>query len=234
MDKEGGTVSRPPLLTGPDNYDYWRSRMEAFIKSIYSKSWKAVLKEWEPPMVLDKEGNKTAVKKPEDEWTKEEDDLALGNNKALNALFNGVDTNMFRLIKRCTVAKHAWDILKKAHEGTDKVKLSKLQMLKTSFENLRMKEDESIHDFQMNVLDFANSFDALGKTIPDEELVGKILRSLPERFDMKVVAIEEAQNLSTLTMDELIGSLQTFELGLKRRSGKKDKNVDKNLAFATK
>jgi hypothetical protein len=55
----------------------------------------------------DKDGNKTTVLKPEEEWSKEEDELALGNSKALNALFNGVDKNMFRLIKQCTVAKDA-------------------------------------------------------------------------------------------------------------------------------
>lgn len=33
--------------------------------------------------------------------------MALGNNKALNSLFNGVDKNMFRLINNCTMAKAA-------------------------------------------------------------------------------------------------------------------------------
>lgn len=47
----------------------------------------------------DKDGNKTADLKPEEEWSKEEDELALENSKALNALFHGVDKNMFRLIK---------------------------------------------------------------------------------------------------------------------------------------
>ncbi|MCI96656.1 gag-pol polyprotein, partial [Trifolium medium] len=36
MDKEGGSVTKPPLLTGPNNYDYWKSRMSAFLKSIDS------------------------------------------------------------------------------------------------------------------------------------------------------------------------------------------------------
>jgi len=82
--------------------------------------------------------------KPEEEWTKAEDELALGNSKALNALFNGVDKNMFRLIKQCIVAMDAWEILKTAHEGTTKVKSARLQLLNTRFENTRMWEDESI------------------------------------------------------------------------------------------
>ncbi|XP_045799072.1 uncharacterized protein LOC123893185 [Trifolium pratense] len=229
MDKEGGTISRPPLLIGPENYDYWKAKMMAFLKSIDSRTWKAIENGWEAPVVLDKDGNKTTEVKAVKDYSKDEDELALGNSKALNAIFNGVDINMFRLVKRCTVAKNAWEILRKAHEGTSKVKLSKLQMLRTNFENLCMKEEETIHDFHMNILEFANSFDALGEPISDEKLVSKILRSLPKRFDMKVTAIEESQDLATIQVDELIGSLQTYELGMNQRKEKKNKS----LAFAS-
>ncbi|CAJ2644227.1 unnamed protein product [Trifolium pratense] len=229
MDKEGGTISRPPLLIGPENYDYWKAKMMAFLKSIDSRTWKAIENGWEAPVVLDKDGNKTTEVKTVKDYSKDEDELALGNSKALNAIFNGVDINMFRLVKRCTVAKNAWEILRKAHEGTSKVKLSKLQMLRTNFENLCMKEEETIHDFHMNILEFANSFDALGEPISDEKLVSKILRSLPKRFDMKVTAIEESQDLATIQVDELIGSLQTYELGMNQRKEKKNKS----LAFAS-
>lgn len=140
MDKEGGFVNRTPLLDG-SNYDYWKSRMSVFLKSIDSRTWKAVLKGLEHPVALDEDGNMTDVLKTEEEWTVAEDELALGSSKALNALFNGVDKNMFRLIKHCTVAKDAWEILKTAHEGTTKVKSAKIQLLTTKFENLKMLED---------------------------------------------------------------------------------------------
>jgi len=94
--------------------------------------------------------------KPEEEWTAPEDELPLANSKALNALFNGVDNNMSRLIKKCNAAKDAWDILRTAHEGTSKVKSSRIQLLTTKFEGLRMQEDETIQDYYMNVLDIGN------------------------------------------------------------------------------
>ncbi|KAK2359745.1 hypothetical protein QL285_085090 [Trifolium repens] len=224
MEQGGGYVTRPPLLDG-SNYDYWKSRMVAFLKSIDSKTWKAVVKGWEHPVVTDKDGNNTAKLKSEVDWSKEEDELAHGNSKALNALFNGVDKNMFRLIKQCTVAKDAWEILETTHEGTSKVKMSRLQLLTTKFENLRMEEYECIHDFHMNILDFANSFDSLGEKISEEKLVRKILRSLPKRFDMKVTTIEEAQDISNMRVSELIGSLQTFEIAINDRYEKKKKNL---------
>jgi len=224
MDKEGRFVNIPPLLDG-SNYHYWKSRLSAFLKSIDSRTWKAVLKDWEHPVELDAEGNRTDVLKPEEEWTDVEDELALGNSKALNALFNGVDKNMFRLIKQCTVAKDAWEILETTHEGTTKVKSAKLQLLTTKFENLRMLEDESIQDYHLNVIDIANAFDSLGEKISDEKLVRKILKSPPKRFDMKVTAIEEVHDISGMKVDELIGSLQNFKLVVDNRTENKGKSV---------
>jgi len=83
MDKEEGFVNRPPLLDD-SNYDYWKSRISVFLKSIDSKTWKSVLKGWEHPVALDKDENRTAALKPEEEWTTAEDELSLANSKALN------------------------------------------------------------------------------------------------------------------------------------------------------
>ena len=115
----------------------------------------------------------------------------------MNAIFNGVDKNIFRLVNNCEVAKDAWNILKTTHEGTSRVKMSRLQLLTTKFENLRMKEDENIHEFHMSILEIANASGALREKMTNEKLVRKILRSLPKRFAMKVTAIEESQDIPT-------------------------------------
>jgi hypothetical protein len=44
MDKEGGSVNRPPILDGT-NYDYWKERMVDFLKSIDIKLGKLLLKD---------------------------------------------------------------------------------------------------------------------------------------------------------------------------------------------
>ncbi|KAK2404703.1 gag-protease polyprotein [Trifolium repens] len=225
MEKDGGYMNRPPLLNGSSNYDHWKSKMTAFLRSIDSKVWKVVLTGWERPTYASKEGTSTGVLKPEVEWTPEEETAAHYNHKAIYALFNGVDTSVFKLIKNCVSAKEAWEILEKCYEGTTKVKQSKIQHLTSKFEALRMKDDESIQDFHLSLLDIANSFEALGEKISDDKLSRKLLRSLPKRFDMKVTAIEEAHDISTMKMDELVGSLQTFEIVLNDRGDKKNKSI---------
>jgi len=88
-----------------------------------------------------------------------------------------------------------------------------------------MLEDESIQDYRLNIIDIANSFESFGEKISDEKFVRKILRSLPKRFEMKVTAIEEAQDISSLNVDELIGSLQNFEIIVNNKTDNKGKGI---------
>ena len=51
----------------------------------------------------------------------------------------------------------------------------------------------------------------------------KVLRSLPERFHAKITAIEESKHIDKIHLIELVGNLQTYELGL-TRIGKSSKS----------
>ena len=115
--------------------------------------------------------------------------------------------------------------------GIKAVKNSKLQRLTTSFEEIRMDEDESFDEFYAKFKDIVNSAFNLGERIPKPKIVRKILRSLPERFHAKITTIEESKNLDFIPLTELTGNLQTYELGLVR-VGKGGKG--KNMALKTK
>jgi len=56
--------------------------------------------------------------------------------------------------------------------------------------------------------------------------VSKILRSLPARWRPKVTAIEEAKDLNTLSVEDLVSSLKVHELSLnEHESAKKSKSI---------
>ena len=100
------------------------------------------------------------------------------------------------------------------YEGTKKVKDTKLQMLTTRFEELKMSEDESFDSFYSKLNEVVvNKFNLEEKT-KDSKIVRKILRSLSESFHAKVTVIEESKDLDDIKVQELIGSLQTYELSL--------------------
>ena len=61
-----------------------------------------------------------------------------------------------------------------------------------------------------------------GETILEPKIVRKVIRSLLERFHAKITAIEESKDIDKILLTELVGNLQTYELGLTRigKSGK--------------
>jgi len=60
----------------------------------------------------------------------------------------------------------------------------------------------------------------LGEKFDDSHLVQKILRYLLDRFNPKVSAIEELNDLKTLSIDQLIGTLTSYEMRIS-----KDKSI---------
>ena len=135
---------------------------------------------------------------------------------ALNALFSAITNEEFKKISSTNTAKEAWTILQTTYEGTKTVKDLKFWRLTISFEEIKMEEDESFDEFYAKLQDIANSAFNLGETIPESKIVRKVLRSLLERFHDKITAIEESKDIDKSPLTELVGNLQTYELGLTR------------------
>ncbi|KAA0067335.1 gag-pol polyprotein [Cucumis melo var. makuwa] len=169
--------------------------------------------------------NGVSMPKPEIDWTDAEEQASVGNARAINAIFNGVDLNAFKLINSCTTAKVAWKILEVAYEGTSKVKITRLQLITSKFEALKMTEDKTVSEYNERVLEIANDSLLLGEKISESKIVRKVFLSSPRKFDMKVTAIEEAHDITTLKLDELYGSLFTFEMAMSDTESKKGKEI---------
>ena len=75
-----------------------------------------------------------------------------------------------------------------------------------------MHNQESITSFFLCLDDIVNHMRSLGETITDTTLVEKVLRSLTSKFESKVSAIEEKQDIQSLTIVQLHGILTTFEM----------------------
>ena len=90
-----------------------------------------------------------------------------------------------------------------------------------------MEEDESFDEFYAKLKDIVNSVFNLGETIPEPKVVRNVLRSLPERFHTKITVIEESKDIDSISLTELVGNLQTYELGLTRIGNEsKSKSMD--------
>ena len=169
--------------------------MRAFLQSLDEKVWQAVEIGWTKP-----------TKAPAD-WNDAKIKVANFNSRALNALLSAVTNEEFKKIFSIEIAKEAYTILQTTYEGTKAVKDSKLQMLTTSFEEIKMEENESFDEFYARLKDIVNSTFNLGETIPEPKIVGEVLRSLPERFHAKITAIEESKDIDKIPLTEMVVNL---------------------------
>ena len=81
---------------------------------------------------------------------------------------------------------------------------------------IKMEEDESFDEFYAKLKDIVNSAFNLGETIHKPKIVKKVLKSLLERFHAKITATKESKDIDKIPLTELVGNLQTYELGLTR------------------
>jgi hypothetical protein len=79
-----------------------------------------------------------------------------------------------------------------------------------------MNEDEIISKYFLRVEELVNAMKGLGEKIEDPFLVQEILRSLPDRFNPKVYAIEKLNDLKTMSIDQLLGNLTTYKMMIRK------------------
>ena len=83
----------------------------------------------------------------------------------------------------------------------------KLQRLTTSFEEIKMEEDESFDEFYAKLKDIVNLAFNLEETIHEPKIVRRVLKSLLKRFHAKITAIEESKDIVKIPLTELVGNL---------------------------
>ena len=181
------SLNAPPYFDG-SNYAFWKVRMKAFLRSIYEAIGDAIEISW------------TRLEATKSTWDKAAFAVSNANSKALNAIFCGVSPDEFHQILHITIAKEAWQILETTYEGTKKVKDTKLQMLTTRFEELKMNEDESFDSFYSKLNEVVIGKFNLGEKTEDSKVVRKILHSLTESFRAKVT-------INEIKVPELLSSL---------------------------
>ncbi|KAH9792587.1 Integrase catalytic domain-containing protein [Citrus sinensis] len=194
--REGQSTTRPPFFDGND-YAYWKTRMRIYLQALDYEIWEVVCDGPFMPTFKDEVGDD--IPKPPSQWSELERRKMSLNSKAMNALFCALDKKEFHRVSSCESGQEIWNKLEVVYEGTNQVKESKISR------------------YTLNTLG------ALGKTFSNSEKVKKIIRSLPKEWRPKRTAIEEAKDLNTLPLDDLIGSLISYEEDLAAEKGHEEK-----------
>ena len=97
----------------------------------------------------------------------------------------------------------------------------------SEYEAFKIKFGESLQDMITSFTNVVNELISLGKVYTTEEQVDKVLRTLPRSWEIKVIAIREAKDLTNMILDELFGNLKTYEMKIdKKGEGNKEKNFE--------
>ena len=228
---QGRSANRPPLFAG-NNFAHWKCLMKMFVIDQDMELWDIIIKGPKIPMKTKEDGE--SVPKSEDEFTQTDLEQVSKNYKAMNLIYCGLDANEFNRITSCKTAKEIWHKLEVTYEGTSQVKETKINIFTRQYELFKMNKNESIKEMFSRFTNIINNLDSLGKEFTNEEKVRKILRSLPKgKWGPKVTAIEEAQNLKKLPLDDLLGKLITHELTLNEDDGEQLDSM-KNVALKAK
>ena len=151
--------------------------------------------------------------------------------KALFYIQQNVDNQHFEKIAKATRSKEAWDILENYHNGGEKVKQVKLQSYRRKYGMMQMEEDQKVSDYFSNMIEIVNLMKNCGENISDQMVVKKVLRSLSQKFDFIVVAIQEAKDVKAVKIEELQSSLEAHELVVIDRSS--ERSVQQALQVQT-
>ncbi|CAA0840193.1 Unknown protein, partial [Striga hermonthica] len=226
-----GSMSRPPQLNG-SNYSYSKSEMTIFFRSLGKGVWESVENGWEYPVIpqAPDQGKETTtnvtVSKPTDNWTDAEKLQEEASYRALYAIMMAVDQTRHKMIVHCKTAKDACRILQRQFEGSTAVKASRLQRVTLEFDEIKMRDEETIDVYYARFCDLVNQSMMLGEEISEKCQVQKIMRTVVPRFREKITALESFQLVASLDVDELLGELRTFEI-----NNNYDKVMSKGLAL---
>ncbi|GJY80634.1 hypothetical protein Tco_0493385 [Tanacetum coccineum] len=154
-------------------------------------------------------------------FEKQSDDLKkrlAKNNEAKMVIYNALPRKEYERIFMCNTAKEIWKTLLITHQGNSQVKDNKIDLLVQQYEQFVIFKDESIDSAFARFNTIITSLKAFDEGYSSKNYVRKFLRALHPKWRAKVTAIEESKDLTSLSLDELIGNLKVHEMIIKKDS----------------
>ncbi|KAK5810877.1 hypothetical protein PVK06_026194 [Gossypium arboreum] len=179
MASSGFSLAAPPVFSG-EGYHIWVVKMRIYLQAF--DLWEVVNSDIEPAPLR---ANPTVaqIRQHANERTK--------SYKVMSCIQNCVSDVIFTRIMACETPKQAWDKLKEEFQGTERTRQQQLLNLRRDFENLKMKEEETVKQYSNRIMAVVNSIRLLGKQFNEARIVEKVLSTLPERYEAKISSLKE-------------------------------------------
>nr|GEW83146.1 zf-CCHC domain-containing protein/DUF4219 domain-containing protein/UBN2 domain-containing protein [Tanacetum cinerariifolium] len=133
-------------------------------------------------------------------------------------IYNALPRKEYEGIFMCKTAKEIWDTLLITHQGNSQVKDNKIDLLVQQYEQFTIPKEKSIDNVFARFNTIITGLKSLDECFSSKNYVRKLLRALHPKWRANVTAIEESKDLTSLSLDELIGNLKVYEVIIKKDS----------------
>ncbi|GJR72343.1 hypothetical protein Tco_0084708 [Tanacetum coccineum] len=151
-------------------------------------------------------------------------------------IYTSLPRKEYERIFMCKTAKEIWETLLITRQGNSQVKDNKIDLLVQQYEQFTIPEEESTDNDFARFNTIITSLKALDEGFSSKNYVRKFFRALHPKWRAKVTAIKESKDLTSLSLDELIGNLKVYEVIIKKDSelvkGKREQS--RSLALKAK
>jgi len=220
-DKKADSGKVPKFNGDPEEFSWWKTNFYSYIMGLDEELWD-ILEDGVGDLDLDEEGAVVDRKK----HTPTQKKMYKKHHKIRGSLFLAIPRAEYMKMSDKSTAKTIFASLYANYEGSKKVKEAKSLMLVHQYELFKMKNDESIEEMYSRFQTLVSELQILKKSYVASDHVSKILRSLPARWSSKVTAIEEAKDLNTLSVKDLVSFLKVHEISLNEHEpAKKSKSI---------
>jgi len=115
-------------------------------------------------------------------------------------------------------------------KGISQVKRSKIDLLRSQYENFYMIDSETIDEILNHFTKITNRLSSLGDAIDNNQKVRKLIRALFKAWEVKKTTLKELNDREKMKFSKFIKNLKTYEMEMKVREGRESQKK-KTIAF---
>jgi hypothetical protein len=182
------------------NFAKWKHLMSAYLVGLHPSLWEIVVNGLQPP------------KDPEVPTNEELPDVHL-NGQATSILLSSLDGNEYNQVMNVNVAKQIWDTLHLAHEGVDKVRKAKIDLLMAKLNRFMIVDGKGPQEMFDRLMTLVSKIRGYGcDELDDHKVVKVMLEAYSPRNETIVTLIRDKKKFEQFTPNDVLRRLLTFDM----------------------
>jgi len=182
------------------NFVKWKHLMRAYLIALHPRLWEIVCSGLQPP-------------KDSEHPTNDELAAVHLNGQATSILLSALDGNEYNRVMNVDVVKQIWDTLHLAHEGVDKVRRAKIDLLMAKLHRFVIVDDEGPQEMFDRLMVLVGKIRGYGgDELDDHKVVKVMLEAYSPRNETIVTLIRDKKKFEHFTPNDVLGRLLTCDM----------------------